>query len=162
MKRSRVSDAAVDEQDSEEGSEKGDSEIPRKLFDKRQYRRWRRPIEHDPGTTRGVDLFITRRNGHAELVSRVEALLRARERKKKACVVVLHAAGAAIQRCADVALEVQKRAQQRGKEAYLNPQTSTTIAIDEFEPLEPNLQWMTTKRLISVLKVEISISKPPK
>lgn len=107
--------------------------------------RKRLPVRPHGGT---ADIYVTRDVRFGSLVSRAMSLL------KRGSEARLHALGAALQRCVDVALAVQKAA---GPDTVvLSPTTSTVIVIDDYEPIVPGYPARTRKRAKNALQIVIS------
>jgi Alba len=108
----------------------------------------RAPLRGHPGPS---DMYVTRGARFCVLVSRALKCLRAHR------VVRLHALGAALQRCADVALVVQEKA---GVGAVvLAPTTDTVFVIDDYEPLVPGYPARSRRRPKSALHVTVTATK---
>jgi hypothetical protein len=95
------------------------------------------------------DVYVTRATRFGALVARVFAVLR------KGTPAHLHALGAALQRCADVALAVQDAA--GGPEmVVVVATTATVVVVDDFEPLVPGYPARTRRRSKSALHVTVT------
>lgn len=96
------------------------------------------------------DVYVTRGSNFLVLVSRAIMLLRSQK------VVHLHALGAALERCADVALAIQARL---GDDAVvLSPTTDTVVVYDDYEPLVPGYPARTRKRSKNALHITVSLT----
>jgi hypothetical protein len=84
------------------------------------------------------------------LVSRAAKILRAQR------VLHMHALGAAVERCADVALAVQTRL--GPKAVVLAPSTGTVVVVDDYEPLVPGYPMRTRQRSKNALHVTITLT----
>jgi hypothetical protein len=104
------------------------------------------PVRSQSGAS---DVYVTRATRFGALVARVFAVLR------KGTPAHLHALGAALQRCADVALAVQDSA--GGPEmVVLAATTATVVVVDDFEPLVPGYPARTLRRSKSALHVTVT------
>jgi hypothetical protein len=93
------------------------------------------------------DVYVTRSTRFGALMSRVQSLLR------RGSEAHLHGMGAALTRCADVAMAVQRAA---GAGAVtISVTTGTIYVIDDFTPLVPGLPARTRKRAKNVLHIVI-------
>jgi hypothetical protein len=91
------------------------------------------------------DVYITRSSRFAALISRVEKLL------GRGTTAHLHGMGAALKRCADVAMAVQRAAAPGG--VVVSARTETVYVIDDFMPLVPGYPIRTRERPKNVLHV---------
>lgn len=107
----------------------------------------RAPLRGEPSRS---DIYVTRGARFKVLVSRAVKRLRVQR------VVRLHALGAALERCADVALAVQA---QLGKDVVeLGTTTETVVVYDDYEPLVPGYPARTKKRSKNALHVTLSLT----
>jgi hypothetical protein len=104
------------------------------------------PVRTQSGAS---DIYVTRATRFGALVARSLALLR------RGLPAKLHALGAALQRCVDVALAVQDAA--GGPDAVVLATTTETVdVVDDFEPLIPGYPARTLRRSKNALHVTIS------
>lgn len=107
----------------------------------------RAPLRGEPSRS---DIYVTRGAGFMVLVSRAVKRLRAQR------VLRLHALGAALERCADVALEVQA---QLGEDVVeLATATETVVVYDDYEPLVPGYPARTKQRSKNALHITLSLT----
>jgi hypothetical protein len=97
------------------------------------------------------DIFVTRSSRFAALISRVQALLR------RGSTVHLHGMGAALPRCVDVAMSVQRAAVPGG--VVVSASTETVYVVDDFTPLVPGYPIRTRERPKNVLHVSLTPTK---
>lgn len=108
----------------------------------------RAPLRGAPSRS---DIYVTRGAGFMVLVSRAVKRLRAER------VLRLHALGAALERCADVALAVQA---QLGEDVVeLATTTETVVVYDDYEPLVPGYPARTKQRSKNALHVTLSLTE---
>lgn len=124
----------------------GDADPEALLDDPAVYKmRKRAPLRGHGGA---ADVYVTRNARFGSLVARCLRSLRARRH------VRLHSLGAALQRCADVALAVQNKA---GADAVvIAPITGTVFVVDDYEPLVPGYPAQTRQRAKNALHVTIT------
>lgn len=110
--------------------------------------RKRAPVRSHGGA---ADVYVTRNARFGSLVARCLRSLRVRRH------VQLHSLGAALQRCADVALAVQDKA---GVDAVtIAPITGTVFVVDDYEPLVPGYPVRTKQRAKNALHVTIKATE---
>lgn len=96
------------------------------------------------------DIYVTRGARFMVLVSRAAKRLRAER------VLRLHALGAALERCADVALAVQAQLGEDVVEVAVA--TETVVVYDDYEPLVPGYPTRTKQRAKNALHVTLSLT----
>eukprot|EP00761_Pharyngomonas_kirbyi_P009721 gb/GECH01009739.1/.p1 GENE.gb/GECH01009739.1/~~gb/GECH01009739.1/.p1 ORF type:complete len:175 (+),score=48.04 gb/GECH01009739.1/:1-525(+) len=120
-----------------------------KFLEGEQYTLQKRTPEHASALEN--EIYVSRKTPFPALFKRAVKLLDSEQYKNKG--IVIRGMGAAIERSVNLAIELQSY---YGNLLRIAPSTSTTQLIDDFIPLEPELETETQIRFNSSIKIMIT------